>query len=480
MKTQNINLFETKINAQAVHILPEDIVRQYKCFPFALDKKTLKIAMTQPDDIIAIDEMELISGYKVKPYYADEDQIMVTIEKYFKIEESTKQTLVDMRMEALKKAKSQEDESKVAELRQSDSQPIVNLLNSIINHAIANKASDIHIEPSDPEMRIRYRVDGVLHDVMSIPKSAELPIISRAKILSNMDITEKRRPQDGHLSIKYLGKTYDLRLSCLPTILGEKIVIRILDKSQLLINLKKLGFSEQNENAIKSLIKKPYGMIFVTGPTGSGKTTLLYSVLNHLNNPKENIITVEDPVEYQLKGVNQINVNPQSGLTFASGLRSILRQDPNIIMVGEVRDLETAEIAVQSALTGHLVLSTLHTNDAPSAVTRLVDMGIEPFLIASTVIGVVGQRLARTICIKCNGKGCDFCYQTGMKGRTGIYEIMQMTDEIRKLILERASATEIKKLAIKQGMHTLQMCGQEKIKAGICTKEEIEKVVYTD
>jgi type II secretory ATPase GspE/PulE/Tfp pilus assembly ATPase PilB-like protein len=314
---------------------------------------------------------------------------------------------------------------------------------------------------------------------MAIPRYIESSLISRGKILSMMDITEKRRPQDGHISYKYQGNVYDLRVSSLPDVAGEKIVLRILDKTRMLIGLENLGLSSEGEQLLKTLISKPYGMIFVTGPTGSGKTTTLYSILNRLNTEGVNIVTIEDPVEYKLSGITQVQTKPQIGVSFANGLRSILRQDPNIIMVGEVRDLETAEIAIQAALTGHLVLSTLHTNDAPSAVTRLIDMGIEPFLISSTVVGVLAQRLARMVCRECQGAGCNFCYQTGMKGRTGVFEIMPVTEGIRRLIIERAPAEAIKELAVKEGMKTLQASGEEKVNQGISTREEINRVVYS-
>jgi type IV pilus assembly protein PilB len=427
----------------------------------------------------ALDEIKLLTGCEIKALPASENQLIATIDKYFRVEEATKQALIDMRMEGLKATKAREGEV-VEEVARAEDQPVVKLMNSIINGAIGAKASDIHLEPQEPEMRVRYRIDGVLHDVMTIPKHVEPALVSRTKIISNMDITEKRHPQDGHLTVAFQGKPYDMRVSSMPDITGEKMVLRILDKTQMLLGLEELGLNKEEEEVIKTLISKPYGMIFVTGPTGSGKTTTLYSVLSRLNKEDVNIITVEDPVEFKLTGINQTQVNPAAGITFANELRSILRQDPNIIMVGEVRDLETAEIAVQAALTGHLVLSTLHTNDAPSAITRLIDMGIEPFLISSTVIGVVAQRLARKICKECQGKGCNYCYHTGMKGRTGIFEIMTVSNGIKKLIQEKAPAAEIKELAIKESMKTLQMSGDEKVKQGICTKEEVSRVVYTE
>jgi type IV pilus assembly protein PilB len=474
-----LNLLDQKLKPQVVHMLPEDVVRRYKALPVKLEGNILEVAMLNPDDLEALDEIKLLTGCEIKPIPASEKQLVATIDKYFRVEESTKQALIDMRMEGLKAAKKREGEP-AEEVARAEDQPVVKLMNSIINGAIGAKASDIHLEPQDPEMRVRYRIDGVLHDVMTIPKHVEPALVSRAKIISNMDITEKRHPQDGHITVNFQGKPYDLRVSAMPDIVGEKMVLRILDKSQMLLGLEELGLVGKDEELINVLMSKPYGMIFVTGPTGSGKTTTLYSVLNRLNKEDVNIITVEDPVEFKLAGINQTQVNPAADITFANELRSILRQDPNIIMVGEVRDKETAEIAVQAALTGHLVLSTLHTNDAPSAVTRLIDMGVEPFLISSTVIGVVAQRLARKVCKECKGKGCNYCYQTGMKGRTGIFEIMTVTNGIKKLIQEKASASEIKELAIKEGMKTLQMSGEEKVKQGFCTKEEVSRVVYTE
>ncbi|OGB88094.1 hypothetical protein A3H38_03370 [candidate division WOR-1 bacterium RIFCSPLOWO2_02_FULL_46_20] len=473
------DLLGQKLDPQIVHMLPEDVVRRYKVLPIKSQGNVLEVAMVSPDDLEALDEMRLLTGADIKPVLVSENQLMAIIDKHFRVEESTKQALIDMRMEGLKAARDQKTVI-IENKDQVSDQPVVKLMNSIINGAIAARASDIHLEPQDPEMRVRYRIDGVLHDVMNIPKHVEASLVSRAKIISNMDITEKRHPQDGHVSVAFQGKPYDLRVSSMPDISGEKMVLRILDKNQMLLGLEELGLVGDDDRLIKELVAKPYGMIFVTGPTGSGKTTTLYSILNYVNNEQVNIITVEDPVEFRLSGINQTQINPQADITFASELRAILRQDPNIIMVGEVRDKETAEIAIQAALTGHLVFSTLHTNDAPSAVARLVDMGIEPFLITSTVIGVVAQRLARKICNECHGQGCNFCYKTGLKGRTGIFEIMKVTDEIKKIIQDRASASAIKELAIKQGMKTLQKSGAEKVKQGISTEEEISRVVYSE
>jgi type IV pilus assembly protein PilB len=385
--------------------------------------------------------------------------------------------------------------------------PIIRVANVIIQQAIREKASDIHVEPDRRGVRVRYRVDGVLREEMSLPKYIHPPLISRYKIMSNMNIAERRIPQDGRVPVSFENKEYDLRVSCLPTIHGEKIVMRILDKSSVLIGLNKIGFLPEVQAQMESIINQPNGMILMTGPTGSGKTTTLYSILNKINNIEVNIVTIEDPVEYQLPGISQVHVNRKAGLTMASALRSFLRQDPDIIMVGEMRDLETAEIGVEASLTGHLVLSTLHTNDAPSAVTRLVDMGIEPYLISATVIGVLAQRLARTICPNCKvpyevpahdlrhlgyrpendnemiqlwrGQGCDACKGKGLKGRTGIHEMMLMNDEIADLVVRRAPVADIREAARANGMMMLREDGLRKVLEGVTTPEEVRRVVFT-
>ncbi|MBT3261804.1 type II/IV secretion system protein [bacterium] len=475
---KEFNLIDLEINPQIAHMLSEEVVKKYRVLPLKLENNILEVAMVNPDNLEAIDEIKLLTGCEIKPVSVADNQLQATIEKHFRIEETAKQDLIDMRLAGLK-AVQQKGQKIIENLERAEDQPIIKLLNSIINGAISAKASDVHLEPQEPEMRVRYRVDGILHDIMTIPRHIEQALVSRTKIISEMDISEKRQPQDGHASIHFQGETYDLRVASMPTVSGEKMVLRILDKNNMLLGLEKLGLGKDDEENIKSLITKPYGMIFVTGPTGSGKTTALYSILSQLNAQTNNIVTIEDPVEFKLNGINQTQINAKAGVTFANGLRAILRQDPNIIMVGEVRDLETAQIAIQAALTGHLVLSTLHTNDAPSAVTRLLDMGIEPFLISSTVIGSVAIRLARKLCTECHGKGCTYCYHIGLKGRTGIFEVMSVTDEIKKLILERASSTAIKDLAITQGFKTLQVNGQEKIKQGVCSPDEVKRVVYS-
>ncbi|MBU0502270.1 MAG: GspE/PulE family protein [bacterium] len=476
MSDQVAELFEKQLSPQVIHMVSEDIVRRFKVLPIKLDGNVLELAMVNPNDLAVIDEIKLLTGSEIRPVPVSEGELLATIDKHFRIEETTKQALIDMRMQGLKESK---DATAVIEEISHSDDPVVKLMDSIIHGAVSARASDIHLEPQEPEMRVRYRVDGILHDVMTIPKHVEPSLVSRAKIISKMDITEKRHPQDGHVSLTFEGKPYDLRVASMPDIAGEKIVLRILDKTQMLLGLEKLGLAKDSEDLVRDLISKPYGMLLVTGPTGSGKTTLLYSILSELNKEGVNIITVEDPVEYQLTGVNQTQINAQAGITFAGELRSILRQDPNIIMIGEIRDKETAEIAIQASLTGHLVLSTLHTNDAPSAITRLIDMGVEPFLVASTLIGVIAQRLARKICKECHGAGCNFCFKTGMKSRTGLFGVMKVSEEIKKLIQEKAPAPVIKELAVKEGLKTLQMAGDEKVREGLVTAEEVKRVVYT-
>jgi len=387
-----------------------------------------------------------------------------------------------------------------------DEAPIIRVVNVIIQQAIKDRASDIHVEPDRRGVRIRYRIDGVLHEVMQVPKYVHAPLISRIKIMGDMNIAERRLPQDGRIHIRHEGKDYDLRVSSLPTVFGEKCVMRILDQTSILIGLNKLGMLPETQAELESIIVQPNGMILSTGPTGSGKTTTQYSMLNKINSVEKNITTIEDPVEYQLRGLNQVHVNRKAGLTFANAMRFFVRQDPDIIMVGEVRDLETAETAIQASLTGHLVLSTLHTNDAPSAVTRLVDMGVEPFLIAASVIGVLAQRLSRRICGNCRepykppaealrrigfkmddiesvvfyrGRGCEHCRHSGYYGRLGIFELLLMTEEIQDLIVKRAPLSEVRNAALANGMRTLKMDGFQKVLEGITTVEEVMRVVFT-
>ncbi len=499
-----IKLSEREIDNNIVRMVPGDIAKKNKLIPVEFQGNTLNVAMVAPNDLAAINEVKLIVGCDIRQMITTEKEMLQALNKYFKVEEISKQSLIDMRMEKLREYEELEDEETAGEL---ESLPSVKLVNDIIIGAVDRRASDIHFEPQDPEMILRYRVDGILYDIMVIPRHIENSVISRLKIMANLNITETRRPQDGHITFKKGTKNYDFRMSTLLTINGEKVVLRVLDRETMLIGLGKLGFTQYDENLLRGFIAKPFGMILVTGPTGSGKTTTLYSVLSQLDIRNANIITIENPVEYKLDGINQIQVDPEVGMTFATGLRTILRQDPDIIFVGEIRDRETAEIAVHAALTGHLVFSTLHTNDAPSAITRLIDMGIEPFLISATVIGCVAQRLCRTICPECmseyeaskedmeiigefmpekhkkmillkKGKGCDYCFNTGFKGRESIFEVMKMSNEIRSLIVSNAEVEAIRDTAVKEGMRTLRQNGMQKILDGVSTVDEISRVVY--
>lgn len=506
IKIPYIKLSEKEIDPNIVRMVSEDIVKKHNLIPAKLEGNILHIAMVTPSDLATINEVKLITGCEIQPMITTEKEMHQAINKYFKVEEVSRQTLIDMRMEKLWTPEKVEEEEEIGELEDI---PSVRLVNDIIIGAINRWTSDIHFEPQDPEMVVRYRVDGVLYDIMTIPKHIENAVISRLKIMANLNITETRRPQDGHITFKRGNRNYDFRMSTILTVNGEKVVLRVLDREAMLIGLEKLGFTPHDERAFKSLIKRPFGMILVTGPTGSGKTTTLYAVLSQLEIRKSNVITIENPVEYKLEGINQIQVDAGIGMIFATGLRTILRQDPDVILVGEIRDKETAEIAIHSALTGHLVFSTLHTNDAPSAITRLIDMGIEPFLISATVIGCIAQRLCRTICPECKteyeaseeelkvigktalekqkekivlkkGRGCDFCFNTGFKGRNAIFELLKVSDAIRKLIVSKAPAEKIRETAIKEGMRTLMQNGIQKILYGVSTVEEVKRIVYLE
>jgi type IV pilus assembly protein PilB len=439
-----------------------------------------------------------------------EEEILATINRFHNTDSNVSDVITnalkDVNLDSIEVAAGgKEDEVSVEALRELvEEAPIVRLANLIISRGVQDGASDIHVEPGRAGVRVRYRVDGILQDAQTLPKKVQASLVSRIKIMADMDIAEKRCPQDGRISLIIEGKQFDFRVSTLPSVFGEKVVLRILDKSALNIGLSKLGLLPKTLESFESLITRTYGIILVTGPTGSGKSTTLYSVLSKLNSGEKNILTIEDPVEYELAGITQVGVNPKAGLTFARGLRTMLRQDPNIIMVGEIRDSETGMIAIEAALTGHLVLSTLHTNDAPGAVARLLDMGIEPFLISSSVIGVLAQRLLRLICPKCKnayvppadamrrlgmqvdgqkvkfyrGQGCDYCKNTGYKGRVGVYEMMVMNDPIRELALARASSHRIKEVAVQTGMKTLKDDATEKVLLGMTTLEESLRVIY--
>ncbi|MGQ9608141.1 MAG: GspE/PulE family protein [bacterium] len=496
----NFNLGGYEVDRRITHILPEEVVRRTNMFPIKVESNQLYVATTAPVNLPGVDEVKLLTGLKVKPVVVSEQELSNAIKEHFSAEQTSRQAIVDMAFQGLvgyTPSTYQEEPLNI------DEAPVISLVNSIIRGAVKEGASDIHLEPQYPEMRVRYRINGVLHSITTIPRYIEASIISRIKLLADMDITEKRRPQDGHITMAIGRKQIDLRISSALTINGEKIVIRILDKDTMLIDLEHLGLTKDQRRIFKSFISHPHGMILVTGPTGSGKSTTLYAVLKELNAEMQNIITVENPVEYQMPGINQMQVNPNIGLSFATALRTIVRQDPDVIMVGEIRDTETADIAVQAALTGHLVFSTLHTNDSAGAIIRLMDLDVQPFLIASSVIGVVAQRLVRTICPECKefykpsdielemmgmsnnddiklakGKGCENCRYTGYRGRTGIYEILEINEDIRRLIIARASSSEIKETALKKGMKSLSEIGRELVLQGISTLEEVQRMVF--
>jgi len=495
----HVNLEKYFVDPEAVKTIPESLAKRLKAIPIKKEDGKLLVAMSDPLDLFAIDDIKMTTGFEVQPVIASEEDIDKVINKFYGLKESIEKAVE----EVLPDFYEEDFNLQTNEFETSAEAPVAQLVNDLIEQAIKETASDIHIEPQEDGLRVRYRVDGHLYEKTKLPKRLHTTLIARIKIMASMDIAEKRLPQDGKIKFITDKKDIDLRISTLPTVYGEKAVIRILDRRSILLDINELGFSEDNVKALRSIIKAPHGMILVTGPTGSGKTTTLYSILNEINSVEKNIITLEDPVEYSLRGINQVQINPRAGLTFASGLRSILRQDPNVIMVGEIRDTETVKIAVRAALTGHLVLSTLHTNDAASAVTRLIEMGVEPFLVASSVIGVIAQRLVRKICENCKqqyiledkeasmffgesnskiklykGKGCRFCNNTGYKGRTAVGEVMRITPAHSELINKKASSDQLKKFSIKQGMNTLKEEGLKLVKNGITTLEEFMRVIY--
>ncbi|MCS7250091.1 MAG: type II secretion system ATPase GspE [candidate division WOR-3 bacterium] len=487
------------IEKEILSLIPEEACRSLNVFPLFKIGDTLTLAMANPTDIDVIDDLRLKTGLEITPVLANEEDIKDAIDKYYK---SINQSNIEEITQIISEEKSIEAEitDEIKKLEEEASQePVVKFVNTILSYAVKNRASDIHIEPEENILRVRLRIDGVLHTFTEVAKSMHPAVISRIKILSRLNIADKLRPQDGQFQMIIDNKKIDFRVSTFPTFWGECAVLRLLDKSSIIIGLSELGFSPENLIKFNTLIKKPYGIILVTGPTGSGKTTTLYSALEAIRSEEKNIITLEDPVEYTLPLIRQIQINPKQGLTFATGLRSVLRQDPDVIMVGEIRDLETAEIAVQAALTGHLVFSTLHTNNAATAVTRLVDIGVEPYLIASSLIGVLAQRLVRKICPACKesyqpkpeilkylgleekiqlfrGKGCEECNNTGYRGRTGIFELLIIDDTLREMILKNKSATEIHQVAVSKGMKTMRDDGFDKVKKGITTIEEVLRV----
>jgi type IV pilus assembly protein PilB len=550
MNVPFLDVSKVQTTPDAKGLIPEDMQERYNVAPIRLDGKRLTIAMANPKDVFALDEMRMKTGLDVQAvlvtpthmeklrnggFHANGDgEVAASPEATSsagvdsEIEEmlgliapaedftskGRKETKGEVRAEeeeevdigAMADAVRGKDGEVAAGVEGADEAPIIRIVNTVLMYAIKDGASDIHIEPQQKGVRIRYRIDGVLHEQMKVPQYVLNPLVSRIKIMADMNIAERRVPQDGRIHIKMHDKDYDMRVSSLPTAYGEKIVMRILDKSSVMIGLDKLGLYPETQEQLLDMCMQPNGMFLICGPTGSGKTTTLYSALNVTNSVEKNVMTVEDPVEYQLPGLSQVHVNRKAGLTFANALRAFLRQDPDVIMVGETRDLETAEIAVQASLTGHLVLTTIHTNDAPSVPTRLADMGVEPFLISASMIGALAQRLARKICENCKepyqpqrelllrmgfdpkmnpdvqfykGHGCDTCRQTGFKGRIGLYELMRINEELAEMFVRRAPVSEIKEAARANGMHTLQEDGLRKAKDGMTTIEEIMRVVFT-
>jgi type IV pilus assembly protein PilB len=541
-RVPSVKLSKIEINPNVIKLIPSSTSKKYFIIPMQRVGPKLTLAMADPSNIPVIDEIKFMTGFNVEPVVASETEIIDAIKKYYggggkiagmgtvsfkpedySLEEGKGDNMdIDIKLDDDvvdvedfdKLVHGAVDNIEVVETTQTPEDmeeiegPIIKIVNGILIKAIKLGASDIHFEPYLRTLRVRYRIDGVLHRAMSLPIQIKNAVSSRLKIMSRLDIAEKRLPQDGRIKLRLTkDREMDFRVSSIPTLFGEKVVLRLLDKSALQLDMTKLGFEEESIEELKKAIHRPVGMILVTGPTGSGKTTTLYSILSELNQETENIITAEDPIEYNFMGINQVQMHEEIGLTFASSLRSFLRQDPDIIMVGEIRDFETAQIAIQAALTGHLVLSTVHTNDAPGTITRLIDMGIEPFLISSAVILILAQRLTRKICSECReptkvhpqllidvgvspdevktfptykGKGCPICSNTGYKGRLGLYEVMTMKDEIKELILARASTTEIKKEAIRLGMKTLRQSGIQKIRDGVTTIEEVLRTTMED
>jgi len=504
-----IDLNEVQIDPEAIKMIPSDVIFKYQAIPIKRVGSTLRVAMSDPSNILAIDDIKFLAGCHVEVFVSTESAIKAAIDRVYDPSDTLTEIMGNIEEGERVELLDDSEEVDVSELQQaSEDAPVVKLVNLILNEAIKRQASDIHLEPYEKIFRVRLRIDGVLYEFMKPPLKLKNAITSRVKIMAKLDIAERRLPQDGRIKVK-LGKDkeMDFRVSVLPTLFGEKVVLRLLDKSSLQLDMTRLGFEEKPLQEFREAIHKPYGMVLVTGPTGSGKTTTLYSALTELNQITDNISTAEDPVEYNLMGINQVQIHEEIGLSFANCLRSFLRQDPDIIMVGEIRDFETAEIAIKAALTGHLVLSTLHTNDAPSTISRLLNMGIEPFLVASAVNLIVAQRLTRRICESCKevvqvspqmllnlgvppeelhgfvcyrGTGCPRCNNTGYKGRIALYEVLPVREEIRELILQGASAGEIKKLAIQLGMKTLRQAALQKLRDGVTTVEEVLKTTVED
>lgn len=487
----HISIHQFAVDPDTVQLVPREIAKRYQVMPIRTENNQLFVAMADPMDYFAIEELRMATGYQIVPAIATKDELQRAITKYYDLQQSLEEAMVDFVTE---------EEVEEAGITDEDS-PVVKLVNQIISNAVQQRASDIHFDPQELELKIRYRIDGVMMTERSLPKSMQSVLTARVKIMANLNITESRVPQDGRIKMTVNFKPIDIRVSTLSSIYGEKIVMRILDLSNALDSFDKIGFSEENAAKFQKMIERSNGIVLITGPTGSGKSSTLYAALNKLNDETKNIITIEDPVEYQLAGINQVQVNEAVGMTFAAGLRSILRQDPDIIMVGEIRDLETAQIAIRASLTGHLVLSTLHTNSAVAALTRLTDMGIEPFLISSSLSGVVAQRLIRRVCRDCGqyeepterekqifreanmdidkvkrGRGCPSCHNTGYRGRIAIHEVLEIDDKIRELIMGSASAAQIRQYVMERGFKFLLHDGLDKVQKGLSTTEEVLRV----
>jgi len=495
-----VDLTEYPVDSSSVALVPPQLLRRHEVLPIGRDGDRLMLAMADPRDVLALDDVRAAVRMQVRPVVAERGDLLAAIARFVRSDGELSELTTAIVEESRDTSADLVPVSEAAE----DDAPIVRFVNLLISQAIADHASDIHIEPAERDMAVRYRIDGVLHEMQRAPKNIQNGVISRLKIMADIDIAERRKPQDGRLSVIHGGKQIDLRVATLPTVFGEKVVMRILDNSMTGLGMDQLRLLERNAAAYRASYTKPYGMILVTGPTGSGKSTTLYTTLHEVSRPEINVITVEDPVEYRIPGINQVQVNPKAGLTFASALRSILRSDPDVVLLGEIRDHETAQIAIEASLTGHLVLSTLHTNDAPSAVTRLIEMDIEPFLVGSALDCVVAQRLARKLCDKCKQPyagdfqelfamrfvqpgdpqptlykpvGCTSCSNTGYRGRLALHEVMTVTEEIERLAVARASSAEIGRMAIQQGMTTLRQDGWAKALLGWTSVEEILRVV---
>ncbi len=500
-----VELSHYQYDATVLELIPAELASKYKIFPVFKIENSLTIAMVNPGDVQVIDTLHRETGYEIEPAVSPENEIIEAIRRHYEVGENLDSTFDEVIQNIEREKPKKEEKTSAERLKKLSAEtPVVKLVDLIIAQAIMSRASDIHIEPEEHTVQVRLRIDGILYENISPPKHLQAAIISRIKILAQLDIAETRIPQDGRFPLTVSGRPIDLRVSTLPTVYGENVVMRILDKNKLMPNLEDLGFIDADFDRLKSALSSSYGVILVSGPTGSGKTTTLYSALDAINTPEKKIVTVEDPVEYRLKRIRQCQVNIKAGLTFAAGLRSILRQDPDVVMIGEIRDFETAKIAVEAALTGHLVLSTIHTNDAPGGITRLTEMGIEPFLTSSATVAVIAQRLVRSICLHCKeayepaqavldslnigkekpvyyrGAGCEHCRSTGHLGRIGIYEIMLVDDEIRNMILTNVSANDMKRLAIQRGMRTLRQNALRRAEEGLTSLEEVFRVTNAD